>query len=226
MWSGLDAALVLAAVKVGGDGEAGLGLGGAGIIQNLLIGVERFTRPVSGHLREQTMFDGVPFGSSGGIVGHGDRQVERVGQLGLKLGLPGVAAIAVTAASVGENEKLARAGIATRAFLLPPMGDGMSGKGGRVVGDTHDEGTAIFGDVVNAIGNGDAEGVGAKVVVEDATRAAFPTAAWIAEIADQFALFGVDADDRQMATLEAAAQFGQIFELEIAIGLESVEICL
>ena len=132
---------------------------------------------------------GFHFGGSGGIVGHGDRQIERVGQLGLKLGFPGVAAIAVTAAGVGQNEKLARTRIAVGAFLLPPMGDGMSGKSGRVVGNTNDDSAAILGDVINAIGNGDADGVGAKVVVENAARAAFPTAAWIAEIADQFALF-------------------------------------
>ena len=40
----------------------------------------------------------------------------------------------------------------------------------------------------------------------------------IAEIADQFALFGIDADDRQMTALEATAQLGEIFELEISIG--------
>ena len=88
------------------------------------------------------------------------------------------------------------------------MGDGMGSKGGSVVGNTHDEGAAIFGDVVNAIGNGDADGVGAKVVDEDAARAAFPKAACIAEIADQFALFGIDADDGQMTTLEATAELG------------------
>ncbi len=130
----------------------------------------------------------------------------------LKLGLAGVAEIAVTAAGIGQNEELARAGIATGAFLLPPMGDGMSGKGGRVVGNTDDEGTAIFGDVINAIGNGDADGVGAKVVVEDAARAAFPATAWITEIADQFAVLGIDTDDRQMTTLKPTAQFGQVFE--------------
>lgn len=101
-----------------------MGLGGTGIIENLLVGVERFTSPVSRHLREETMFDGVPFGSSGRIVGDSNRQVERVGQLGLKFGLPSVTAIAINAAGIGQNEKLARAGIVTGAFLLPPMGDG------------------------------------------------------------------------------------------------------
>ncbi len=69
----------MAAVEVGGNGKAGLGLGGAGVVENLLVRIERFTGPVSRHLREETMFDGVPLGSSGGIVGHGDGQIERVG---------------------------------------------------------------------------------------------------------------------------------------------------
>ena len=55
-------------------------------------------------------------------------------------------------------------------------------------------------------GNGDANGVGAEVVVKDAAGTALPTAACIPEVADQFALFGIDADDGQMTALEAAAQ--------------------
>jgi hypothetical protein len=78
---GLETAWVLATVEVSGDGEARAGLGGSGVMENLLVGVEWFTSPVSRHLREETMFDGVPFGSSGRIVGHGDRQVERVCRL-------------------------------------------------------------------------------------------------------------------------------------------------
>ena len=80
------------------------------------------------------MLDGVPFGSPGWIVGYGDREGERVGQLRLEFGLPGVAAIAVAAAGIGQNENLARAGVAPGTFLEPPVGDGVSGEGGSVVG--------------------------------------------------------------------------------------------
>ncbi len=51
----------MAAVEVGGDGETGLGFGGSGVIEDLPVGVERFTSPVSRHLGEETMFDRVPF---------------------------------------------------------------------------------------------------------------------------------------------------------------------
>ena len=163
------------------------------------------------------MFDRVPFGGTGRIVGDGDGQGERVGQLRLKFGFPGVAAIAVAAASIGQNQNVAGTRIAARTFVLPPMGDGMGGEGGGIVRDTHDKGAAILSDVVNAIGNSHADRVGAKVVVKNATWAAFPATARIAEVADQFALLGIDADDGQVAALEAAAKFGEIFELEIAV---------
>ena len=84
--------------------------------------------------------------------------------------------------------------------------------------NTHDKCAAILGDVVNAIGNGDADGIGAEVVIENPSGAAFPTTAWIPEVAYQFTLLGIDTDDGQMTTLETVAQVGEIFELEVAMG--------
>jgi hypothetical protein len=59
--------------------------------------------------------------------------------------------------------------MALRTFLSPPVSDGMSGEGGGIVGNTNDQGAAIFGEVVDAIGNGDPDGIGAEVVIIDAT---------------------------------------------------------
>src|SRR3984893_15934059 len=98
------------------------------------------------------------------------------------------------------------------------MSDGMSGKGGGVVGNADLQSTAIFHNIVNPIGNGDSAGIGAEVVIIDATRGRFPTTARIFEIADEFAFFAVDADDGQMTALETVAQLGQIFELKISVG--------
>ena len=53
------------------------------------------------------MLDGVPFRSAARVVGDGNGKGKRVGQLGLQFGLPGVAATAVAAAAVGQDEKLA-----------------------------------------------------------------------------------------------------------------------
>jgi hypothetical protein len=105
-WRRLDAARVVATIQVGGDAESGLGAGGAGVVEDLLVGVEGFTRPVPRHLREEAVFDGIPFGGTGRVVGHGDRQRRAVRQLRLDFGFPGAAAIAVAAPGVGEDEKV------------------------------------------------------------------------------------------------------------------------
>src|SRR5258708_24210382 len=70
----------------------------------------------------------------------------------------------------------------------------------------------------NAIWNGDADGVGAEVVVVNRTRGRFPTAARIFEIADEFAFLAVHADNGQMTAREAVAQLGEILELKVAVG--------
>jgi len=69
---GLGASRVEATVEVSGDGQAGLSSGGTNEVENLLIAVEGFTGPVLGDLRKETMLDGVPFRSSGRVVGDGE----------------------------------------------------------------------------------------------------------------------------------------------------------
>ena len=145
--------------------------------------------------------DRIPFGSTSRIVGNGHGQ-----------------AATVAAAGVSKNEQLAGTTIAGRAFLVPPMGDGMNGKGGGIVGNADHQSAAIFQNIINSIGDGDPDGIGAEVMIIDATRGRFPTTSRIFEIADEFAFFVVHADDGQMTALESVAQFGEIFELELAVG--------
>ena len=52
------------------------------------------------------MFDGIPFGSAGGLVSHSYGQGKGVGQLGLEFGFPGMTAATVAAAGIGQNEQL------------------------------------------------------------------------------------------------------------------------
>ena len=63
---------IVATVEVSGDGQAGLSSGGTNEVEDLLIGVERFASPVLGDFRKETMLDGIPFGSPGGVVGDGE----------------------------------------------------------------------------------------------------------------------------------------------------------
>ena len=76
-------------------------------------------------------------------------------------------------------------------------------------------------EIVDAVRNGDADGIGAEIVIVDAPRGAFPTMAGILEVAHQFAFLAVHADNRQMAPLETVAQVGEILELEITVGADA-----
>ena len=69
---GLGAGEIVATIEVSVDRQAGSSCGGANEVEDLLIAVERFASPVLGDLREETMLDGVPFGSSRGVVGDGE----------------------------------------------------------------------------------------------------------------------------------------------------------
>jgi len=208
----------MSAIEISGDLKPGLGLGGASVVEDFLVRIQWFSGPVFGDFREETMFDRIPLGGTSGIVSHGYGESEGVGQLRLELGFPGVTAATVAAAGIGEKEQLVGSAIAGGTFLVPPMSDGMSGKGGSIVRDANHQSPTIFRNIVNSIGNGDTDGVGAKVVIIDTTRGRLPTPTGIFEIADELAFFAVHADDGQMATLEAVAQLGQIFELKIAVG--------
>ena len=146
------------------------------------------------------------------MEGHGYGQGKGVGQLGLELGFPGMTAATVATAGISQNEQLVGTAIAGGTFLVPPMSDGMSGKGGSVVGNADHQSTAIFHNIVNPIRNSDPNGIGAEVVIIDATRGRFPTAARIFEIADELAFFTVHADDGQMTALEAIAQLSEIYD--------------
>jgi hypothetical protein len=96
------------------------------------------------------MFDAIPLGSARGIVCHGDGEIEGNQELRLEFGLPGTAAV-VAATAVGDNEKLASAGVAERVFPFPPTGDGMSGEGRGIVRDPEKDRAAVGPQIVDAV---------------------------------------------------------------------------
>ena len=79
--------------------------------------------------------------------------------------------------------------------MTPPVGDGMRRKSGCVMRDADHDGSSIGEQIVDAVRDGDAGGVGSEVVVVDATGREIQTGAWILEVANQFALLGIDTDD-------------------------------
>ena len=94
----------------------------------------------------------------------------------------------------------------------------MGGEGRRIVRDADADSAAVVRRVVNAVGDADAAGVGAEVVIVHPNRRAIPFGAGVLEVADQFAFLAVDADDGKALTLEASPQRGNMLELLIPVG--------
>jgi hypothetical protein len=123
--------------------------------------------------------------------------------LALKFGLPGACVAAVTAVGIGKNEQLLAAMVAIRAVAFPPTSDGVRGKGGGVMRDTHKNRTSVGEQVIDTVRNRDANGIGTEVAIVDAHGRAIPLDAIVFEIADQFSFFVIDADDGKPLALEA-----------------------
>ena len=132
---GRRAGTVAVAVEMSGDSQTSCGFSGSDEFENFLIAGQRLTGPVFRYFREETVFDGIPLGSTGGIVGDGDFQSKRVAELRLDFSFPGKESAAITASSVSKDKELFGTGKARQPFLPPPTGDRMDGEGGSVVGE-------------------------------------------------------------------------------------------
>ena len=96
-------------------------------------------------------------------------------------------------------------------------GDDRQNKGSQQAVAHHD-GSSIGEEITDAVRYGDAGGVRAEIVIVDQARGQIPAHSGILEIADQFALFGIHADDGVATTLESVSKIAQVEELSIAIG--------
>src|ERR1019366_6026971 len=103
--------------------------------------------------------------------------------------------LSIAAPGVAQNEELPGAWIAARSLLAPTMRDGVGREGGRVMRDTHHDGPSIGEEIIDAVRDGDAGGVRAEIVVVDQSGRQIQTRAGILEVADQFALLGIDANN-------------------------------
>ena len=100
------------------------------------------------------------------------------------------------------------------------MRKGVCGECRGVMRDAHYDRASVGQHIIDAVGDGDAGGIGAEVVIVDQTGGQFPACAGIAKVADQFPFFGVHADDGQAVALERLAQIGEVEKLLVAMRAE------
>src|SRR5205085_599945 len=139
------------------DGQPGGGGGVADQFDDGLVGGEGSAAPVEGDLGEQSVFDLVPLAGARWQVANGDRQPGFGGEPG-QLDLPGPDPAAVGSAGVGADQQPVGVRVAVGADGVPPASQGLHReRGGVVVGaDRHP--SVVGGDVVDAVGDGLAEG--------------------------------------------------------------------
>ena len=86
------------------------------------------------------------------------------------------------------------------------------------MGDADEYGTAIGLRIVNTKRNSDALRSRAEIMIAHRRGNTIPLRARVFEIADQFAFFGIDANDGETAALKSVAQIAEVEELMVAIG--------
>ena len=200
---GCRAGWIMSSVEVSRYREPGSGAGVADEVEDFGVTVKRLGGPVFGDFGEQAVLDGIPFGSAGGVMSNGYGEPKAVAELALKLGFPGASTATVAAAGIGKDEQLAAALVTIRAVALPPASDGVGGEGCRVMRDAYKDRASVGEQVIDTIRDRDADGIGTEIVIIDAHRRAIPLDAIVFEIADQFSLFGIDADDGKALALKA-----------------------
>ena len=94
---------IVPAVEISRNAKAGLGLSGAGVVEDLLVGIQWFAGPISRDFGKQAMLDGVPLRGAGRVVRYGYSQGEGIGELELDFRFPRIRAVAVTAPGIGQN---------------------------------------------------------------------------------------------------------------------------
>src|SRR6266567_4553759 len=99
------------------------------------------------------------------------------------------------------------AGVTLASLPLPPSAEGSDSEDRGLVRDTDEHGAAIGVEIVNAIEDGNAVSLGAKIMVVHGCWCAIPLGAGILEVAHHFPLLGIGADHRIPLSAKTLTQF-------------------
>jgi hypothetical protein len=90
--------------------------------------LQRDAGPVFADFAEESVFDGIPLGSAGGVVTDGDREPAGVHQAFLQRPLPGATPIAIAAPAIGQNEQMRVRPVQGLSLPAPPVPNGLDGE--------------------------------------------------------------------------------------------------
>src|SRR5215467_9892929 len=199
-----DPRRIVAGVKQSATSKTVLSLGCPNKLQRGFVTNQWMSSPVLADLRKQAMLNRIPFRSAGWQMRDCDLHVKFISQL-LQSKFPQPTAISIGAAAVGFNQQPSAPWVSGSPFDQQPNADDCDGELRSLMRSAKHYQPPITSDIIDAIRNGHAIGVTRIIVFHYVQRLAPPVAPGLLEVANQFALLGIHADDRIASFKKLAA---------------------
>ena len=163
--------------------------------QHRLAGPQGLAGPIETDLAKQAMLNGIPLRTAGGIVTHREAQPHPVAQLALQLVFPKPRPMAVTAASIRQDQQAGGVRIGRVPVVVPPAQDRCHRELGRVGRHAHVDGAFVALHIIDAIGGDPAKRIRQKIMHVDGLGFLPPGLAGVFEVPQQlFFLAGLTLD--------------------------------
>ena len=176
----------------------------------ILYGNERRTVPATVDLREQQMFNGVVLRTIGRIMHNEDVHTQSIGEFHQVL-LDDAMGAGIGASAIAQDDNGMGIGILVLKMRLPYPLDIIADKLGRVVVYSKGHVSGICCDIIDAVGNNLPISKGLEVMVEGLGLSNTEGFALPMEVADEFLLLGVNADD---GDTEFCAHFPNLSDMQ------------
>lgn len=174
--------------------------------------------PVGTDQIKHSMLNRVPLRCIGREMGHGNADLEGVGQL-LQPGLPAPATVSIRATAIGLYQQLLGRSVAPPALHQPPAAKGRDGKLRGLMRAADHHIAPVVSEVINAIGYGFAERLAGEIVIPHLQCITPPSAPRIVEPSNQLLLLGIHANNGVSGLGKSPPLLGNIAKLAIPIGL-------
>jgi len=114
--------------------------------------IEHHTMPAALNLTEQPMFDGIPLGRIGRIVGNAQAHTQVVGQVD-QIFFEAQRARGIGATAVTQQHQLGGIGVPVSEDDLPSQSDGIADESAVFAGGAEGDETDVGADIVDAVGH-------------------------------------------------------------------------
>ena len=212
-----DPSLIDSGVQIGLTAKASRRSRGPNKIEDCLVTIQGMASPVGTNQVEHAMLNQVPFRCAGGIMGHSDNQPQLIGQM-LQADFPEPPPVTIRTAPIGLDQQVRFTRIEHASQFQPPSPDRSDGKLGGIVRRTDQHIALMMAHIVDAIGDGFALGRVQKVIHVHVAPLLPPLDPGLLKVADQLTLFGINTDDRPMATQICLSPAPNITELLVTVG--------